>query len=347
MLLNVVKITLRILFVFMFFSKILAQASSDYESGTNDEGVSFISSTHQGYNLEYDWAITGQSSEAIAADGSSLGFAGQRMDVYWDMAGDDIMDIRWEAFTYAADNTTNALIAMRQTSNLTTGEIGDSTMSLSANQTNISADSIGLYGVLNTNSISDVEAYILRQTSLISTNTNTITSNTAAITSNTAAITSNTNTITSNTNTITSNTAAITSNTAAITSNTAAITSNTNTITSNTNTITSNTNTITSNTAAILSNGNAIGMLDSRMDSLESMVRDHARGLASSVAMAQYDLSQNGFSMGIGIGRYKNVTETAIGFGYGRELANGRRVNMRMSKANDITGVGFSMNFLR
>jgi hypothetical protein len=305
MLLNVVKITLRILFVFMFFSKILAQASSDYESGTNDEGVSFISSTHQGYNLEYDWAITGQSSEAIAADGSSLGFAGQRMDVYWDMAGDDIMDIRWEAFTYAADNTTNALIAMRQTSNLTTGEIGDSTMSLSANQTNISADSIGLYGVLNTNSISDVEAYILRQTSLISTNTNTITSNTAAITSNTAAITSNTNTITSNTNTI------------------------------------------TSNTAAILSNGNAIGMLDSRMDSLESMVRDHARGLASSVAMAQYDLSQNGFSMGIGIGRYKNVTETAIGFGYGRELANGRRVNMRMSKANDITGVGFSMNFLR
>jgi hypothetical protein len=319
MLLNVVKITLRILFVFMFFSKILAQASSDYESGTNDEGVSFISSTHQGYNLEYDWAITGQSSEAIAADGSSLGFAGQRMDVYWDMAGDDIMDIRWEAFTYAADNTTNALIAMRQTSNLTTGEIGDSTMSLSANQTNISADSIGLYGVLNTNSISDVEAYILRQTSLISTNTNTITSNTAAITSNTAAITSNT----------------------------AAITSNTNTITSNTNTITSNTNTITSNTAAILSNGNAIGMLDSRMDSLESMVRDHARGLASSVAMAQYDLSQNGFSMGIGIGRYKNVTETAIGFGYGRELANGRRVNMRMSKANDITGVGFSMNFLR
>ena len=276
MLLNVVKITLRILFVFMFFSKILAQASSDYESGTNDEGVSFTSSTHQGYNLEYDWAITGQSSEAIAADGSSLGFAGQRMDVYWDMAGDDIMDIRWEAFA-TAENTTNALIAMRQTSNLTTGEIGDSTMSLSANQTNISADSIGLYGVLNTNSISDVEAYILRQTSLISTNTNTI----------------------------------------------------------------------TSNTAAILSNGNAIGMLDSRMDSLESMVRDHARGLASSVAMAQYDLSQNGFSMGIGIGRYKNVTETAIGFGYGRELANGRRVNMRMSKANDITGVGFSMNFLR
>jgi hypothetical protein len=304
MLLNVVKITLRILFVFMFFSKILAQASSDYERGTNDEGVSFTSSTSQGYNLEYDWAITGQSSLATAADGSTLGRSGQRMDVYWDMAGDDIMDIRWEAFA-SADNTTNALIAMRQTSNLTTGEIGDSTMSLIANQTNISADSIGLYGVLNTNSILDVEAYILRQTSLISTNTNTITSNT--------------NTITSNTNTITSNT----------------------------NTITSNTNTITSNTAAILSNGNAIGMLDSRMDSLESMVRDHARGLASSVAMAQYDLSQDGFSMGIGIGRYKNVTETAIGFGYGRELANGRRVNMRMSKANDITGVGFSMNFLR
>jgi hypothetical protein len=311
MLLNVVKITLRILFVFMFFSKILAQASSDYERGTNDEGVSFTSSTSQGYNLEYDWAITGQSSLATAADGSTLGRSGQRMDVYWDMAGDDIMDIRWEAFA-SADNTTNALIAMRQTSNLTTGEIGDSTMSLIANQTNISADSIGLYGVLNTNSILDVEAYILRQTSLISTNTNTITSNT--------------NTITSNTNTITSNT---------------------NTITSNTNTITSNTNTITSNTAAILSNGNAIGMLDSRMDSLESMVRDHARGLASSVAMAQYDLSQDGFSMGIGIGRYKNVTETAVGFGYGRELANGRRVNMRMSKANDITGVGFSMNFLR
>jgi hypothetical protein len=304
MLLNVVKITLRILFVFMFFSKILAQSSSDYERGTNDEGVSFTSSTYQGYNLEYDWAITGQSSLATAADGSTLGRSGQRMDVYWDMAGDDIMDIRWEAFA-SADNTTNALIAMRQTSNLTTGEIGDSTMSLIANQTNISADSIGLYGVLNTNSILDVEAYILRQTSLISTNTNTITSNT--------------NTITSNTNTITSNT----------------------------NTITSNTNIITSNTAAILSNGNAIGMLDSRMDSLESMVRDHARGLASSVAMAQYDLSQDGFSMGIGIGRYKNVTETAVGFGYGRELANGRRVNMRMSKANDITGVGFSMNFLR
>jgi hypothetical protein len=318
MLLNVVKITLRILFVFMFFSKILAQASSDYERGTNDEGVSFTSSTSQGYNLEYDWAITGQSSLATAADGSTLGRSGQRMDVYWDMAGDDIMDIRWEAFA-SADNTTNALIAMRQTSNLTTGEIGDSTMSLIANQTNISADSIGLYGVLNTNSILDVEAYILRQTSLISTNTNTITSNTNTITSNTNTITSNTNTITSNTNTITSNT----------------------------NTITSNTNTITSNTAAILSNGNAIGMLDSRMDSLESMVRDHARGLASSVAMAQYDLSQDGFSMGIGIGRYKNVTETAVGFGYGRELANGRRVNMRMSKANDITGVGFSMNFLR
>ena len=132
MLLNVVKITLRILFVFMFFSKILAQASSDYERGTNDEGVSFTSSTYQGYNLEYDWAITGQSSGATAADGSTLGHSGQRMDVYWDMAGDDIMDIRWEAFA-TAENTTNALIAMRQTSNLTTGEIGDSTMSLSAN----------------------------------------------------------------------------------------------------------------------------------------------------------------------------------------------------------------------
>jgi hypothetical protein len=97
--------------------------------------------------------------------------------------------------------------------------------------------------------------------------------------------------------------------------------------------------------SSIASNSNAIGMLDSRMDSLENLVQGYSEGLASSIAMSQFDLGQDGFSVGVGMGRYQNVTETAIGFGYGRELANGRRINFRMSSASDSSGLGFSMTF--
>ena len=125
-------------------------------------------------------------------------------------------------------------------------------------------------------------------------------------------------------------------------SNTATNTSN---IATNTSNIATNTSNIATNTAGILNNSNLISQLDNRMDTLENLVEGYTQGIASSIAMSQFDLSQDGFSVGVGMGKFQNVTETALGFGYGRELNNGRRLNVRFSKSSDSSGLGFSMSF--
>ena len=116
-------------------------------------------------------------------------------------------------------------------------------------------------------------------------------------------------------------------------------------INSNKSNIATNTSNIATNTAGILNNSNLISQLDNRMDTLENLVEGYTQGIASSIAMSQFDLSQDGFSVGVGMGKFQNVTETALGFGYGRELNNGRRLNVRFSKSSDSSGLGFSMSF--
>ena len=116
-------------------------------------------------------------------------------------------------------------------------------------------------------------------------------------------------------------------------------------INSNKSNIATNTSNIATNTAGILNNSNLITQLDNRMDTLENLVEGYTQGIASSIAMSQFDLSQDGFSVGVGMGKFQNVTETALGFGYGRELNNGRRLNVRFSKSSDSCGLVFSMSF--
>jgi hypothetical protein len=123
------------------------------------------------------------------------------------------------------------------------------------------------------------------------------------------------------------------------------INSNKTNIATNTTNIASNTTNIATNTSGILNNSNLISQLDNRMDTLENLVEGYTQGIASSIAMSQFDLSQDGFSVGVGMGKFQNVTETALGFGYGRELNNGRRLNVRFSKSSDSSGLGFSMSF--
>jgi hypothetical protein len=151
--------------------------------------------------------------------------------------------------------------------------------------------------------------------------------------------------INSNKTNISTNTSNIATNTSNIATNTANIATNTANIATNTANIATNTTNIATNTAGILNNSNLISQLDNRMDTLENLVEGYTQGIASSIAMSQFDLSQDGFSVGVGMGKFQNVTETALGFGYGRELNNGRRLNVRFSKSSDSSGLGFSMSF--
>jgi len=53
------------------------------------------------------------------------------------------------------------------------------------------------------------------------------------------------------------------------------------------------------------------------------MKSDYSSGIASAVAMSQFNLAQDGFSIGVGRGSYNDENETAFGLGYGGEFKNG------------------------
>jgi len=102
---------------------------------------------------------------------------------------------------------------------------------------------------------------------------------------------------------------------------------------------------ISTNTSNIATNTANIASLNNRVDNLYSEMNNYSHGIADAIAMSQFDLSQPGFNIGVGVGRFQNETRPAIGFGYGKVLSNGKSINLRFSTTSDNQGLGFSMNF--
>ena len=144
---------------------------------------------------------------------------------------------------------------------------------------------------------------------------------------------------------ISTNTANIATNTGNIATNTANIATNTANIATNTGNIATNTGNIATNTGNIATNTANIANLNNRVDNLYSEMNNYSQGIADAIAMSQFDLSQPGFNIGVGVGRFQNETRPAIGFGYGKVLSNGKSINLRFSTTSDNQGLGFSMNF--
>jgi len=144
---------------------------------------------------------------------------------------------------------------------------------------------------------------------------------------------------------ISTNTANIATNTGNIATNTANIATNTGNIATNTANIATNTANIATNTGNIATNTANIANLNNRVDNLYSEMNNYSQGIADAIAMSQFDLSQPGFNIGVGVGRFQNETRPAIGFGYGKVLSNGKSINLRFSTTSDNQGLGFSMNF--
>ena len=75
------------------------------------------------------------------------------------------------------------------------------------------------------------------------------------------------------------------------------------------------------------------------------MKSDYSSGIASAVAMSQFNLAQDGFSVGIGRGSFNDENETAFGLGYGGEFKNGTLFKLQASKSGDTNGVGLTITF--
>lgn len=99
--------------------------------------------------------------------------------------------------------------------------------------------------------------------------------------------------------------------------------------------ITTNATNISTNTAGIATNAAAIVNLRS----------SYSSAIASTVAMGQIDIADEGFSIGIGAGNFNGENAMGIGLGYGGQFENGSRFKLRASKSGGANGAGISISF--
>lgn len=111
--------------------------------------------------------------------------------------------------------------------------------------------------------------------------------------------------------------------------------------------------TSTSNQKAISNNISQIASLANDLSDMKysntlnnAMMRsEYSIGIASSVALSQISLAEEGFSIGIGYGSFNSEKEGAFGFGYGGKLENGNRFKLKASFNDEVKGAGFSLHF--
>jgi hypothetical protein len=152
--------------------------------------------------------------------------------------------------------------------------------------------------------------------------------------------------IATNTTDIATNKNNIATNTTDIATNKTNIATNVTNIAANTAEIATYTDSITSNTTAIAALGSDLNAYKASTNSqLNYMKSDYSSGIASAVAMSQFNLAQEGFSVGIGRGSYNDEDETAFGLGYGGEFKNGTLFKLQASKSGDASGVGLTISF--
>jgi hypothetical protein len=131
-----------------------------------------------------------------------------------------------------------------------------------------------------------------------------------------------------------------------IASNKTSIATNTTNIAANTAEIATYRDSITSNTTAVAALGSDLSTFKASTNSqMNYMKSDYSSGIASAVAMSQFNLAQDGFSIGVGRGSYNDENETAFGLGYGGEFKNGALFKLQASKSGDASGVGLTISF--
>ena len=142
------------------------------------------------------------------------------------------------------------------------------------------------------------------------------------------------------------NTTDIATNKTNIATNTTDIARNVTNIAANTAEIATHSTSISSNTTAIAALGSDLSAFKASTNSqMNYMKSDYSSGIASAVAMSQFNLAQEGFSVGIGRGSYNDEDETAFGLGYGGEFKNGTLFKLQASKSGDASGVGLTISF--
>ena len=138
----------------------------------------------------------------------------------------------------------------------------------------------------------------------------------------------------------------ISANTEDISTNKSNIATNATNIAANTAEIAIYTDSIAGNTTAIAAIGSDLNAYKASANSqMNYMKSDYSSGIASAVAMSQFNLAQDGFSIGIGRGSYNDEDETAFGLGYGGEFKNGTLFKLQASKSGDASGVGLTISF--
>ena len=145
---------------------------------------------------------------------------------------------------------------------------------------------------------------------------------------------------------ISANTEDISTNKSNIATNATNIVTNATNIAANTAEIATYTDSIAGNTTAIAAIGSDLNAYKASANSqMNYMKSDYSSGIASAVAMSQFNLAQDGFSIGIGRGSYNDEDETAFGLGYGGEFKNGTLFKLQASKSGDASGVGLTISF--
>ena len=180
----------------------------------------------------------------------------------------------------------------------------------------------------------------------LSTNATNIATNTTDIATNKTSIATNTTDIATNKTNIATNTTDIATNKTSIATNKTSIATNVTNIAANTAEIATYTDSIASNTTAVAALGSDLSTFKASANSqMNYMKSDYSSGIASAVAMSQFNLAQDGFSIGVGRGSYNDMNETAFGLGYGGEFKNGTLFKLQASKSGDASGVGLTISF--
>ena len=173
-----------------------------------------------------------------------------------------------------------------------------------------------------------------------------LSTNATNIATNTTSIATNTTDIATNKTSIATNTTDIATNKTSIATNKTSIATNVTNIAANTAEIATYTDSITSNTTAVAALGSDLSTFKASANSqMNYMKSDYSSGIASAVAMSQFNLAQDGFSIGVGRGSYNDENETAFGLGYGGEFKNGTLFKLQASKSGDASGVGLTISF--
>ena len=121
---------------------------------------------------------------------------------------------------------------------------------------------------------------------------------------------------------------------------------NTQSIAKNENSIAQNTRNITLSTTEIASLGsNFNNFKQVTSQNLSFMRSDYSSGIASAIAIGQISIADEGFSIGVGHGRYNGYGEQVFGLGFGGSLKDGIRFKLQATKNKSASGFGFTISY--